>query len=186
MNNYFQITDQTGFSDRWFLKSAADAKGEQLDPEVFTYGAELKVYPPLTISLRKRGKPLDFTFADFDMPVVSKRLHETLVRLAPNDFQSFPATVDEVPGEFAIINVTRVIRCLDESKTRVVKWREEDGRLDKIGQYRQVVGLTINPTLVGNTTIFRLGGWDVAIIVSEGFKKEFEAGKFTGVRFWRV
>ena len=60
--------------------------------------------------------------ADFDMPVLATSFVEELQRVAPGDFQAIPVTIEGQEREYSIINVLRLIRCLDESRSTVVRW----------------------------------------------------------------
>ncbi len=65
-------------------------------------------------------------------------------------------------------------------------WKPEDNRPDKLGQYRAVYGLRIDPTKVGDARIFRPWGWRVALIISEDLKQAMEAEGLSGTRFVEV
>lgn len=73
--------------------------------------------------------------------------------------QFFPAQVEGHPELFFILNILRVIRCIDDARCEeVVYWKPEDERPDKLGQYRNVVGMRIDRTQVGDAHIFRPWG----------------------------
>ena len=85
---------------------------------------------------------------------------------------------------YFILNALRIIRCIDDARCEeVLYWLPEDERPDKLGAYRNVVGLKVDPAKVGDTHIFRPWGWTVALIVSERLKRAFEAEGLTGARF---
>lgn len=66
----------------------------------------------------------------------------------------------------------------------VMKWTEEDDRPDKLGDYRQVINLTLSPELIPpGIDIFRVAGWTVALIVSETVKLAMEATGCAGAVF---
>ncbi|HYO57579.1 imm11 family protein, partial [Archangium sp.] len=62
----------------------------------------------------------------------------------------------------------------------------EDGYEDEIGEYRNVVGMRIDPSKVGDAEIFRPWGWQTNIIVSERVKRAMEESGTTGARFTEV
>src|SRR5262245_12919954 len=87
MTSFFEVEDDVDVKGRWYLDGLSDKKGRKLDSRDFTYGNRLglkprlkislsdeeslvEIEPPLKVSLRRQGKPLDFTYADFDMPIV--------------------------------------------------------------------------------------------------------------------
>jgi hypothetical protein len=88
---------------------------------------------------------------------------------------------------YFILNLLRVIRCIDEARSEEVRhWRPEDGQPEKVGQYQVVSGMRIDRTQVGDAHIFRPWGWDVALIVSEHLKQALEVEGITGLRFTEV
>jgi hypothetical protein len=101
--------------------------------------------------------------------------------------QFFPAQVEGQAEPFFILNVLRVIRCIDDARCEeVVYWKPEDERPDKVGQYRNVAGMRIDPSHVGDAHIFRPWGWRVVIVVSEYLKQAMEKEGITGPRFIEV
>ncbi len=177
------MIDDVELPNRWYLKSPRDGRGRPIDPESFRRATSVSLVAPLALATRRDGTPLDFTFADFDMPVVSVRTLEILSAVALQMFQAFRARVDGYSGEYAIVNFLRVCACLDESKSEFIKWTKADNRADKIGQYRQISRLVIDPVPARNLDVFRLDGWRIALLVSERIQQAFVEGKVTGVRF---
>ncbi|HKQ79085.1 MAG TPA: DUF1629 domain-containing protein [Blastocatellia bacterium] len=140
----------------------------------------------LTVPLRKPGKPLGLTLADFDMPVASKEVADLLVSLAPKDIQRIPVEVSSQPLDYEIINVTTTIKCLDEKESEILWWTEADKRPDKVGQYRMITMLKIIPELVKKSQVFRIEGWKIALVMSETVKIALEKSGITGIRFRKV
>jgi hypothetical protein len=62
----------------------------------------------------------------------------------------------------------------------------EEGYEDEIGEYRNVVGMRIDPSRVGDAEIFRPWGWQTNIIVSERVKRALEESGVTGAGFTEV
>ena len=61
------------------------------------------------------------------------------------------------------------------------RWRPEDGRPDRVGEYHAISGLRIDPAKVGNARVFRLWGYSLPIIiVDEEVKSALEAKGCTG------
>jgi hypothetical protein len=91
------------------------------------------------------------------------------------------------PDTFCILVATRLIQCIDDKASEDVEyWTPEDGRPEKAGQYRDVYGMRITPSRVGDARVFRTWGWTVALIVSEELKEALERIGATGVRFKEV
>lgn len=59
----------------------------------------------------------------------------------------------------------------------------EDEQPERVGEYRLVSGMRIDPTKVGDAHIFRPWGYNVALIVSEDLKNAMEAVGITGTKF---
>jgi hypothetical protein len=89
-------------------------------------------------------------------------------------------------GGYEILNAVCSEACLDESGSEVMKWKPEDGRPDKIGEYRMVTNLTIHPNHTNSRHIFRIRGWEIALIVSEDLKKAIEYLPNLGIVFETV
>lgn len=184
--NYFQIIDAPNLTKRWFLQTPTDAAGRELDPESFRLGCPVDASGPLTISVRRPGPPIDWTFADFAMPVVRKNVGDVLQRMAGSSIALFPATVIGYDGEFYVLNVLTCLKCVDDGRSEMMKWRPEDGRTDKVGQYRQITKLRIDREAVRGSDIFRIDGWRIALIVSDSVKTALEKMRVTGISYLPV
>jgi hypothetical protein len=185
-HKYFQMADDVESPGRWFLGSPVDRHRNEVDPELLRVARPVKVATPLTISVRRRGYPLDWTFADFDMPVVKGPVEEVLREIVANEVEMHRALVEGYEGEFVVANVLTKRRCVDEANSEYLKWTPADDRPDKLGQYRQFTRLRIDPTAAGDADIFRVDGWLIAIIVSEKIKNRLEEEGVTGVVFTPV
>ncbi|CAM3131306.1 hypothetical protein COSO111634_03215 [Corallococcus soli] len=98
-----------------------------------------------------------------------------------------PVEVAGHPGPYSILVARRLVRCIDDAaSTEVILWAPEDGRPERVGQYRDVDGMRIDPGLVGDAQVFRTWGWSIALIVSEDLKEALERIHATGVRFTEV
>jgi hypothetical protein len=184
-DDYFQLTGAMDVPSRWYLGEVRDEEGNEVSPETFTIGRKAP-RKSLIVSVRRHGYQLDWTFADFELPVASVSAARVLQEHAWSAIESHQVTVEGYSSKYSIINVLQVQDCLDESRSDFLKWKPEDERPDREGQYRAVNVLRIDPTRTDNLEIFRLAGWDVAVIVSERIKAAFEARQLTGARFLPV
>jgi hypothetical protein len=76
------------------------------------------------------------------IPVVHAKVASLLKELAPEDVQLFLVEIDGQPDHFCLVNVTRLLRCInDEASEEVEYWTPEDGRPEKTGKYRAVAGI---------------------------------------------
>lgn len=184
-SKYFELIDDLELENRWFLGSPTDREGRSIEPDLFTGGREVRgPVEPFQISVRRRGVPLDWTFADFDMPVVRTSVLNVLRSLSTR-VQSFSAAA-ESETSLHLLNLLDIRDCVDESRSEFVKWRREDGRPDRTGQYRQISRLRVSPDRSLGSPLFRLQGWAIAIIAAESVRREFERHAVSGVRFLDV
>ena len=184
--NYYQVIDDPSLSRRWFLKSPTDATGQPVNPESFRVARHFNAPTPLTISVRRDGEPVDWTFADFDMPVVGENVGTVLKEIAGETITLFPARVVGFNGAFCVFNALVCRKCIDEARSEFIKWLPEDGRADKVGQYRQVTKLRIQREAVQGLDIFRIDGWRIALIVSDLVKASIKELGASGISFLSV
>lgn len=185
---YYRVLDDLKFPARWHLEAPVDGAGREVDPWQFTDGKLLEVRSDLSVPVRHAGVTLDFTFAAFDVPVVTPRAQSAIMSAAASDIQLLPVAVDQADtagGPFAILNATRLIPCLDESRSEFMKWTKADRRPDRVGKYRMVTRLRIESEKV-TADVFRIAGWEVALIVSDNVREAMRAASITGVRFEAV
>lgn len=183
---YFRLTDDMTFPGRWFLNGIHAATGQSVDPRVFTSAAPVSDHKPVRVSVRVPGTPLDFTLGDFDVPVITAAVARILEPLASADLQLMPARIEGVAGDHEILNVVHAIACLDERRSEFIRWTEADGRPDKIGQYRMVTKLHVDPVRVGPAQVFRIDGWKVALVVSEAIRAALVSSGLSGMVFTEV
>src|ERR1043165_534973 len=143
---FYRIENNLSIEGRWFLQGPVTRSGLEVDPRRFITAEPFSTKDPLRVPLRQKGTPLEFTFADFDMPVVSPEVGTIFSSLCGSDVQRIPASVDGRAENVEILNVLCKRPCLDESRSQsITRWTENDGRPDKVGQLRMVIGLRIDP-----------------------------------------
>jgi hypothetical protein len=192
-----------GLKGRWYLKDLFDSAGTEFDPRVFTYGKLVNAGPPLMISLyneekiaavqapltvlldrKRRGKPLDLTFTNDDIPVATRKVADILSSLAATDIQRIPVRVESQDEDYEIINVIACVDCIDVERSDI-EWYEEgnDVRPDLAGTPELITELVVDPKRTGNHHIFRLVGWEMTVVVSDLVKNALERARASGVRF---
>ncbi|KFA91275.1 imm11 family protein [Archangium violaceum] len=187
MTRYFDLMDDRQSLSRWHLGTPVDEQGQEVDPWQFKDGRWLELGCVPRFPLDVRGDPLDCCWAAFSIPVVHGRVVQLFERLGIRDVQFIPAQVEGHEGPYFILNALRIIRCIDDARSRRVEyWTPADDRPDKLGQYRVVSGMRIDPSKVGDARVFRPWGWRVALIISEDLKQAMEAEGITGTRFVEV
>ncbi len=169
----------------WALGVPTDSRGQEIeDPWAFTDGSAVPSLGRLTVPIDRPGKPVDFSLAGFAAPVVHVRVASLLAELAPTDVQLLPVDIQGQPEQFCILVATRLVRCIDDEASGAVEyWRPEDGRPEKVGQYRKVSGMRIDASKVGGVKVFRTWGWSVALVISEEIKAGLERMGATGTAF---
>jgi hypothetical protein len=202
--SYFRLEDSVEIKNRWFLRGPRDPSGALLDARELAEGRKFagtksirlsmedndqvaEVPFPLQLGIRRTGTSLDFTFADSDVPVVSERVGNILGEIAGTDIQRFPVRIDGVKGKFEIINVVRLIDCIDTKRSRI-QWYQpgNDVRPDLAGKPEMITKLRIKSDVVNGSDIFRLSDWKIALIVSDRVRSAFAKAKVSGVSFSQV
>jgi hypothetical protein len=198
---FYQLID-TSVPERWYLKGLTDGVGVQLDPREFCLGSPIQMLPhmrirspdgvpvdvrfPLRVGLRKRGVPLGFTFASFAMPVASSAVAHLLLSIDQSAIQVFPVGVESEKNNFYIINVATSPECIDRERSDVEWWGETDGQPDRIGSPKAIYDLVVDRRAVSGRHIFRVKGWEIALVVSEEVRLAFDRDNVSGVAFQEV
>ncbi len=185
---YFDVYDDMRSPARWLLADPVDENGQEINPWQFGKGRLLDLKGTPRFAQYHPGSALDFSLAGMGIPIVHGRVVSLFEKLGlQQQVQFFPAQVEGQAEPYFILNVLRVIRCIDDARCEeVLYWKPEDRRPDKVGQYRNVAGMRIDPSRVGDAHIFRPWGWLVALIVSERLKQAMEEEKISGTRFTEV
>jgi hypothetical protein len=187
MPRYFELEDDLYHPGRWRLRNPLDEKGERINPWQFFKGSPLTLEGRVRFPVNPDGMALDFSLAGVSIPVVHARFVQLFERLGIQDVQFIPVQVEGHSGPFFILNTLRTIRCIDDARCEEVQyWKPEDGQPEKVGRYRVVSGLRIDPTKVGDARIFRTWGFSLGLIISEDLKRALEEEKLTGTRFVEV
>ncbi|HYO68384.1 MAG TPA: DUF1629 domain-containing protein [Archangium sp.] len=193
-STYFRLTQNVytpDGTDGWVFQGPFDEHGAKLAPWRYTDGKHLDVTgitesPTFRIA-QPAGSPLDFNISGLGIPVVPERVVRIFERLGTQEVQFLPAKIASRPEPWFILNVTRVVRCIDDARcSEVMYWKAEDGQPKKVGTYRAVYDMRINPTKVEGARIFRTWGWLVAIVISQEIKEALEQEHVTGTKFIEV
>jgi hypothetical protein len=185
---YFDLFEDLYVPGRWYLDDPVDPQGREVDLWQFERGEPVDLEGRLRIPMDRPGKSLDFSMTPVGgAPVVHSRVATLFTQLVPKDVQLVPVDVEGQPEEFFILNVTRVVKCIDDKASKEIQhWKPEDGRPEKTGKYRAVHGMRIDPGAVGDAKVFRPWGWMVVLVVSEELKQALERIGVTGMKFKEV
>jgi len=187
MSKYYELRDDRHHPGRWHLRSPVDEHGQKINPWQFDEGRRLEPKGTIRFPVRPDGVELDFCWAAFSILVVNERFVRLFERLGVQGVQFIPAQVEGHAGPHFILNPLRIIRCIDDARCEEVQYfKPEDDQPDKVGEYRLVRGMRIDPTEVGDARIFRPWGWTGALILSEDLKQALEREGITGTRFVEV
>ena len=185
---YFDLSDDMTIPGRWLLGTPTDAEGRALsEPWVFTDGIPIGAPGRIKLPMYLPGAALDFSLAARSTPVVHAKVASVFADLAPDDVQLFPVEVAGQTEQFCILVATKLIRCIDDKATEeILMWTPEDGRPEKVGEYRDVWGMRIDASQVGDAKVFRTWGWPIALIVREEIRDALERMGATGTKFEEV
>jgi hypothetical protein len=185
---YFEVWPNMHIPGRWHVKGPRDEQGQQIIPWRLQQGMVFHTEMPLVLLLGQQGHALDFSLTGLNIPVVNGRFVSVCERLGiQHEVQFIPARVEEHPEPYFVLNPLRIIKCIDESRCEEVTfWEPRHGVPEKVGHYRNVVGMKVEPEKIGDANIFRPWGWQGALIVSERFKRAMEEEGLSGPSFVEV
>lgn len=164
---FFKLFDDMSTDQRWYLDGPSGPNGEWLK-EALTVGRWYEGPTPLTCRIHHSGPPLELTVTEDIVPVVNERVAEIFAKHAGKDAQLIPARASESDSKLWAINVLAVRDCIDEVRSAEVRrYTADEGEPDRIGEYKAVRGLRIDPARTGNHAILRPKGWEVVVIVNE-------------------
>lgn len=185
--DYFRIVDDMEVQEKWHLGEPLDSCGVELDARLFTEGRSVVVEGDgLVVPRRRDGRELQFTLAAFDMPVIHSSVAAVVKRVAGQSVECIPARVEGSQELYYVMNVVRVIDCMDAGKSQIERWTAAHGRPEKVGEPRTVGRLRINPSRAMDEPIFRLQGWLVALVVSDQLRKGLLEVGASGIVFQAI
>jgi hypothetical protein len=180
---YYRI-EQDMSRKRWFLEEPLDRNGREVDVWAFTSGDVVDVASPLQLQVDVAGPPLNSTLGPFEIPVVTEAIGTRLAAVAPDDLQRIPARIKGTPGGYEVLNILTTVPCLDEERSVLKWWGAADSQPEKVGTYRMVrPDMTLLADRIVRQRLFRVKGWEVALIASEDVKVALEEMDVTGVVF---
>ncbi|RKH60563.1 hypothetical protein D7W81_25290 [Corallococcus aberystwythensis] len=186
---YFKLLDDMELNDRWLPGEAMNSQGQELDDIwQFADGCPIQFNERVRIPIGHPGRIVDYSVTSVGgAPVVHQRVASVFTELAPDEVQVIPVDVDGQSDPYFILVATRTLRCIDDQESaEVLYWKPEDGRPEKTGRYRSVMGMRIDTTKVGDAKVFRPWGWTGVLIVSEDIKDALERSGATGMAFREV
>jgi hypothetical protein len=180
---HFSISDSFTRSDRWYLGAPKKENGEEIDPRIFTRGEPVAIRDDLYVPVDQGTRPLDFTLAAFDMPVVKTHVAAIIETCAAENIQRIPVFVGANLKGYEILNVLPKLKALNETHSEISYWRPEDGWPERVGEYSGVAKIVLKKDIVRGVRIFRLNGWEVPIIIDEVLQAALSEARVTGIQF---
>lgn len=156
---YYRLIDELHETEnRWFLKSLnlVDENEISVWDFISTEKVEIPENKKLIMSIRNEGRPLDFTFADFEVIIVNEKV---AYFLDDDECQLIPVEIEGIENthSYFVAILLNNIDCVDESKSIFEKWQADDPiRPDLTGQYKSIYKLVINRSKISKKKIFRL------------------------------
>jgi len=168
--------------NRWFLgKINFDDKWDFW--KYVTVGEVTVPKKELFVNIRQNGHPLDFTMADFELLIVNKR---TATLFDSNDVQLFPVRIQNLPSKdtYFLMTLKNEHDCVDEKLSVFDKYQMDDPiRPDKAGEYKTIYKLVVRNDFKAANSIFRIKGYNGAIIISEELKDKLSNSKISGIKY---
>ncbi|WP_460903730.1 imm11 family protein [Paraburkholderia jirisanensis] len=180
--DFFEIGLDYDDLTRWYLGQPATSVGKVL-PGTFRNCMPWSGLDPLSVEILQAGTPATFNHSGHSVYIVTKEIVKELQStLGPDLLQGIPISVISHPGNYAVLNVLDSVDCVDEENSEFSRWTAEDGRPEQIGGYRMSL-LRIDPERARGHDLFRVKGWEIALICSKKIKQCLEKAGVTGIRF---
>jgi hypothetical protein len=182
---FYEVVFDSSLSDYTYFDEPMIENGDVIDWWHFSGSGRWEGKEPLKVTASPIGKLYDVSMAPGDVPYVTKKVADIF-----NAEKVLADAVQFIPLKYGvntiyIMNILPVIACVDEEKTEsIMRWQEEDGEPEKIGKYRQIIGLRVDPERLKHIDICRVKDWEVSIIVSQRVKLILDAHHVNGIVFW--
>jgi hypothetical protein len=174
---YFRLYDDMSTDKRWYLDGPWGADKSWLGTSLSS-GKRFDGASPLFCDVHHSGPPLELTMTLEDVPVVNERVAEIFDIHCKDDAQLIPARASEGDAKLWAVNVLAAPDCIDDARCdQASRYTAEDGEPDRIGEYRLIIGLRIDPARAGGHAILRPRGWWVCVIVAEPLAKALRKAK---------
>jgi hypothetical protein len=120
---YYRLTDDIHIPGRWHLDEPVDSRGQKVRTWPLERGEPIHFEGRIRTPLYVPGKALDFSFvAGTSIPVVHARVAALFEELAPGDVQLIPVDVEGESEPCVLLNITRVVKCIDDEAFDEVRY----------------------------------------------------------------
>lgn len=177
---YFRLTDDIHFPNRWYLGDVKNVDNWTLVAGRLPPGAP----SDLKVEVYRAGEKMDFTLTEaYGVPIVSARLQQVLGNLPGIRFLNAKIEGEYKKSSYFAMLIESTVNCVDESRSEFEKFTADDPvRPDKAGQYSAFYQLFLDKAkaIASGRPIFRLGRFEVAIIVNADVKRAIEEAGVSG------
>ena len=186
-NEFYSVVFDDSLNDYTYFGEPMTENGDVIDWWHFSGSGRWEGTELLNVTANPIGKLYDISMAPGDVPYVTKRVVDLF-----NADKSLSDAVQFIPLRYGVntiylMNILPLVECVDDEKTEsIMRWQAEDDEPDKIGQYRQIIGLRVDPERLVGIDICRVQDWEVSIIVSQRVRMMLETHHVNGVVFWPV
>jgi hypothetical protein len=180
--NFYRLTDDVHHQGRWYLGDVSNFNSWSLLNKA-PQGIDL-----LDMDVFRDGEELDFTLSEcYGLPVVSDKIKEALDGVSGIQFISLEINGKSCISRYHLLVVSTVLKCVDECRSMFNKFEINDPvRPDKAGHYRGFMKLIIDAEKAKGHQLFRLEGFEIALIISEEIKARLDNIQAKGVRYLQV
>lgn len=161
--------------------------GEMYEEWSFRMSEEVVIEDELIAKKRRDGIFADLLFGDGDTIFVNNRFVECLREVGETQFQLIPCQIVPDGKWYYVLNILRVVDCVDREKSRYQLWLPEDNRPDKLGKFRGFDEMVLDSGKVPQeASIFFVKDWEVALIVTQRLVDAFNKRGITGFTLNKV
>ncbi len=187
--DYYKISFDDQETEGWELVVTWELPdGSWRDVWAYTRCEYLSQPDDITVDIVDKGLATDFNLANFNIPIVSKRLGDVVESVAKNQIQRIPISIGDDRG-WEILNILNLVECLDYERS-VIDYHAEIPSdpaivetLKNSGKPRGVRLLRIDGRKACGFHIFRISDWTIPIIVSAALKNALEDAGVTGLSY---
>lgn len=178
---YFRMLDNLKIPERWFLENV----NFETEDDIWKYiglGEMDSIQKNLQAEWAAGTRPLDLTMGEFELLIANKQAAELFTE---QEVQKIPIKiVGKEDCQYYVLVIRKEIDCVDTVNSEFSTWEVgNDIRPDLAGSYEGFTKLVVDPSTLVNINICRIKGFNVAIIVNEVIKEQFERQNFIGVSF---
>jgi len=172
----YRLEDDLREPLRWCLRAPTN---EAADDFTWAFNVAKAARPtlPLFARLRRRGRPVDYTLADFDIPILSSAAMMLFRHHAREHVQFFPVRIEGESDEYFVMNILTEADCLDETASEI-QWWTEGHRTER---YRMIVHEVYDRRVTDLPPIFRLSNFHVAVLVTDELRQAINQARLTGM-----